>query len=642
MTITEKLENFITKNEQKLFLFSLLLAGVISLLLFDVKVSLSGDDCDYIVAAGEFWKNFTYPGHHGPLYPIILSPFVGIFGIKLPLLKFLSIVFIVASLWFFYKSFRRIVPAIVTIPALLLVSINPHVLFFASYTYSEPLFLFLQSLFFYFFSTFFWRNDMAYTLKNNWDIYVIISLIIIGMGLTRTVGFATIGVVALYFCLERRWKDLFFTTGIFVLLFGFFYLSKPIIWPESSTVQSFETLLAIHPYNPELGAEDVKGLILRVIQNSHIYLSSFLYKYLGFRSWTDIPLEDRPWLSALTYILFFFSLFAVFKKNKYLLFAGVYAGVMLFTNFILLHKLWAQDRFLMVYYPFVVLFLAGGLYYFFKENMSKKIAFLFPVILLSVFIGTGIHAKNRIGLNLPILQQNLLGNDLYGLTPDWENFIKMSRYVNEKYDKETVIVSRKPSISFIYTGRSFLGIYSVPYVNINDITEAYRKEKDDYQFLVVELQSSQQLLAGLTPFLQYILISKQTGSFTINDKKIQGAIVYRINKSIFSREITDYLDANNFNYTLDYDSYLKQYVDDTYINYQITNPDMLLENIKNANVKYLILAKIRLYTAQNTGMYVNTIHQYISFIQFKYPNQFNIIHTIGKDETCELAEFIGQ
>ncbi len=638
MTLTEKINKYLTDNEKKFVFLSLLLATITSILLFDIKVSLSGDDCDYIVAAGAFWKDFTYPGHHGPLYPIVLSPFVGIFGIKLILLKALSTLFIVASLWFFYKSFQRVVPAIITIPTLLLVSINPHVLFFASYTYSEPLFMFMQALFFYLFSKYFWNNNSEYSLKKDWSKYLILALAIMGVGLTRTVGFCAIGVVILYFIIERRWKDLIYMVSIFAIIFGVFYFSKPIIWPDSTSVQSFETLFAKNPYNPEQGSEDFPGMIQRLIDNSNLYLSGFLYQYLGFRSYSDIPLKEIPALSILTYILFIICFIAVFKKNKPLVFTGLYAGILIFANFILLHKLWAQDRIIMVYYPYVLLFLIGGFYYIF----SKRASFIFPLMLAALFIGTGIHAKYRISRNLPALQQYLLGNDLYGLTPDWGNFIKMSRWANENLDKDAVIASRKPTISYVYTGRNFYGMYHVPYVNIHEVLEQSLVDKDNSVFLTVEMGENQPMLSNLSPLLQQVFVSKQGAKFSINGKEIKSATVYKIDKSSFSEDFINSLNNNNFNYTLDYDSFLKQYVEDNSVNYQIIDPDILLQNIKDSNIKYLILAKIRLYTAQNTGLFVNTVHQYITFIQLKYPNRFQLVHSIGKEETCELVEFIGK
>jgi hypothetical protein len=636
----EKVNSFFERHEKTMIYWILAIGFFTSLLLFDTKVSLSGDDCDYIVAAGQFWNHFTYPGHHGPLYSIILSPFVGIFGINLVFLKLLSTLFIVSSFWFFYKGFRRIVPSLVLIPSLLLVSINPYVLFFSSYTYSEPLYLFMQALFFYFFSKYFWQSNMHYTFKKDWKKYLILVLVIIGMGLTRTVGFCTIGIIMLYFMLERRWQDLLYTVGIFAFLFGLFYVLKPLIWPDSSTVQSFGTLLAIDPYNPALGLETVAGLFERVIDNSHVYLSGFLFKYLGFRSASDLPLKDIPLLSVATYVLFITCIFTLFKKNKALLFTGFYAGTMLFTNFVLLHEIWSQDRFLMVYYPFILLFLFGGFYFLFVNKRVQKTGSIYLLLLVAVLIGTGIHAKIRIGRNIPILQQNLLGNDLYGLTPDWENFIKMSRWANDKLEKDAVIVSRKPSISYVYTGREFMGIFNVPYMNVHEIAENSRAEKTESQHLIVELGENRQIIGSLRPHLQYIFISKTGTSHILNNREITAALVFKTSKDMISEELAAFMDANQMNYSFDYDLFLQQYVEDQQIRHQIIDPDVLLNHLIDNHVRYLILAKIRLYTAENTGHYINTIHQYISLISMKYPNLFGLIHTIGKDETCELVEFI--
>ena len=640
-SLLDELNTFFSKNEKSFVLFSIILSALISILLFDTKVSLSGDDCDYIVAAGEFWNNFTYPGHHGSLYPILLSPFVGIFGVKLIFLKLISTIFITSSFWLFYKSFQRIVPAMILIPSLILVCINPYVLFFASYTYSEPLFMFMQALFFYLFSKYFWNSNQIYHIKKDWKKYLALILVIMGMGLTRTIGFCAIGVVILYFIFERRWKDLAYIAGVFAIIFSIFYFSKPIIWPESSSVQSFQTLLAKNPYNVEQGAENLPGLLARVTENSHVYLSGFLYKYFGFRSSSDLPLDDIPALSILTYILFIICLISVFNKNKPLMFAGLYAGILTFTSFILLHKIWAQDRMIMVYYQYILLFLIGGIYYLFNRKIFSKLSFIFPLILASLLIGTGIHAKNRIGRNIPILQQNILGNDLYGLTPDWENFIKMSRFANDNLEKGAVIASRKPTISYVYTGRNFHGIYSVPNMNLNDvIAEHSQEEKNKNTFLVIEPNSNAQLFNYLAPFMQYIFTTRSGGSFFLNNNKISTVIVFKIDNFFIDEDFIDFLDTNNINYSFDYDSFLKQYAEDKNALYQIVSPDALLKYVKDNNIKYFILAKIRVYTLQENGLYINTVHQYLNFIQLKYPGRFRLLHTIGKEETCELVEYI--
>ena len=643
-SLIEKLDAYFNKNENKLAIFSVILSAITCILLFDIKVSLSGDDCDYIIAAGEFWKNFTYPGHHGPLYPIILSPFVGIFGINLLLLKTLSTIFIVASLWFFYKSFQRVIPAIILIPTMILISINPYVMFFSSYTYSEPLFLFFQALFFYFFSKYYWKSDQEYDIKKDWKKYLILVFIIMGMGLTRTIGFCAIGVVIIYLIIAHRWKDLAYTASIFTIIFCLFYFAKPVIWPDSSSVQSFETLFAKNPYNPTLGTEDFSGFANRIIQNSHIYFSNYLYKYFGFRSSIDAPLNDIPILSILTYILYIICLISVIKKNKPLLFVGLYSGALIFSTFILLHKTWGQDRMIMIFYPYILLFLIGGFYFLFYKKTFSKLSNFFLLIIISLLIGTGIHAKNRIGRNLPVLQQNILGDDLYGLTPDWENFIKMSRWANDNLDKNAVIASRKPSISHVYTGRNFHGIFNVPNLNVDEVINRRQQLETEGKetYFVIEMTPNNYILNDLDPFMHYAFTTKNGGSFFINNKKIESALLYKIDKSLITDSLISFLNTNNLNYTFDYNPFLDQYIEDKNLLYQIVDPDLILKQLIDNNVRYLILAKIRVYTTQNTGYFVNTLHQYISFIQIKYPGRFNLIHTIGKDENCELVEFIGE
>ena len=640
-SLLEKISAFFEKYEKSLVVTSLTLCAIICILLFDVKVSLSGDDCDYIIAAEDFWKNFTYPGHHGPLYPIILSPFVGIFGINILLLKLLSTIFTIASIWLLYYSFRHIIPLIILIPSLFLVCINPYVLFFASYTYSEPLFLLLQSLFFYLFSKYFWKVSEDHSTKVDWKKYLFLTFVIMGIGLTRTIGFSVIGVIALYFIIERKWKDLIYLTGVFTVIFCVFYFLKPVIWPSSSTVQSFETLFAKNPYNPELGSEDFSGLITRIIDNSHIYLSTFLFKYFGFRSHSEVFLDDMPVVTVIMYILFIICFISVFRKSKPLMFIGLYVGALLLASFTLLHTIWGQDRMIMIYYPYILLFLTGGFYYIFNKNSLRKFSIFFPLIIISIFISTSEHTRKKISLNIPVLQQNILGNDLYGLTPDWENFIIMSRWVKDNIDEDVVVASRKPTISQVYTDRPFLGIYNVPFVAVNEVLDNYNKEKDNSTFMIIEYSSNKSMLDFINSYIKYTFSIKGESSFLINEKTVSTATVYKLDNSIITEDFIKLLNDNNFNFSFDIEAFLKQCLDDKEYQYQFMDPDVLLKNIKDSNIRYFILAKIRLYSYQNTGYYVNTIHQYLSVIQYKYPNLFRMVNSIGKDESCELVEYVG-
>jgi hypothetical protein len=125
----------------------------------------------------------------------------------------------------------------------------------------------------------------------------------------------------------------------------------------------------------------------------------------------------------------------------------------------------------------------------------------------------------------------------------------------------------------------------------------------------------------------------------VNGKECKSAGVYAIPKTAVDSAFVNMLNATEYTYTFDFDGFIKQYKEQNAIDYGIINPDILYNIFKNSNIKYLLLPRIRIYTPQNTGQYINTIHQYVNYIDLKYPNRFKLIHTIGKDEICELVEF---
>jgi hypothetical protein len=66
------------------------------------------------------------------------------------------------------------------------------------------------------------------------------------------------------------------------------------------------------------------------------------------------------------------------------------------------------------------------------------------------------------------------------MQPDWVNYIKMSRWAAENVPKDMNIGSRKPSISFIYSGKEFIGLYRVPSDNADSLLANLKSRKIDY------------------------------------------------------------------------------------------------------------------------------------------------------------------
>ena len=608
------------------------------LLLFDIKVSLSGDDSDYLVNAENFWRHFRYPGYHGALYSILISPFTGIFGYKLVLLKLLSCLFMLTFLWLFYKSFRGKVANSILIPTLLLVSINSYVFFYASQTYSEALFMLTQGcFFFYLFKHFIDKKEEPFHLKSDWKKYVTLSLLILAMGLTRSIGYAAIGVLILLFAINRRWKDLLYSTTAFILVFTLFQLFKSIVWPDTGASYDINSLLAKDYYNP-VERESFGGLCQRFIENSQIYLSAFLYQFMGFVKMKEILnhySDINTFRTILAYVFFTLSLIvSLKKKNNSLLSIGLYAGVMCFASFVILHSFWQQNRLIMVFYPFILLFLLGGVYYLFQTTKLRQLSFVYLIIIGGLFIGTFSTTKNRITQNIPVLQQNLLGDALYGLTPDQKNFIKASQWAAENLDKDATIMSRKPTISKIYAGREFAGSPNVIAVPIDSLFQIKNTNKQTC-FISVE-EKTLSGISYLSKYFKYFIANRK--NFSINNQHTQSVFLYLIPNSEMEH-IQQILKEQQVTYTLDYNTIVEQCKKQT-ADIRIYDPDLLMDYLLKNKIDYLLLPQLRVDPTQNKGKYLSHVHQFVWYISYKYENRFQSIHTVGDEEPCIIVQFI--
>ncbi|NOQ25159.1 MAG: hypothetical protein GQ564_07325 [Bacteroidales bacterium] len=529
----EKLDQFFDSKGNIFFWISMFFTLLFSFLLFNFRVSEAGDDSAYIFRAYELVNEFIFPSFQGPLYPIFLSIFVWIFGLNISLLKSLSLVSIIFHLFFFYKAFKGRVSGLLLVSVMIIVSFNAYILYHASQTYSEAFFLFLQAgFFFYFFNTFVSKEESP-SIKESWGKYLILGLLLLFLGLTRSIGYGAFIAVILFFGINMRWKSVAFTTGAFLLEFGAFNMIKKFVFQSGASQFSTQLnrLMQVDPFDISKGNEDFVGFIARFVGNSNLYLSKHLYKFIGFRP--DV-LQPKYILTLLVYILFVIAIYYAFKKNKYLLFTGIYLAVLIGITFIIVQTRWDQDRLILVYFPLILLFLFSGLYYLGKSKSFKFIQGLLPIFLVIIFFTNLNVTTKKVKANDEYLMQNLAGNKFYGMTPDWINYIKMSQWAAKNTPDSVMIACRKPSISFVYAKRKFHGIYRI----------------------------------------------------------------------------------------------------------RTEDPDELLQRLKDANVKYIIMANLRKHPNQKTKYTINTVQRYLYYIQQKYPEKIKHIQTIGADEPAFLFEII--
>lgn len=627
-SLFERMDAFFDRRHS-FFLWGVLLVNLLfALLFFDSKVSLSGDDSDYIVYAYNFAKDFSWPGFRGAFYPIVLSPFVALAGVYLVLLKLLSVGCILGMLFFLYKTFYKRIPSTILFFSLILLSFNSYLLFYESQTFSEPLFMLLQALLLFVFCRYF-IDESAASLSpvKMAGRFLLVAFIVLLLTLTRTVGGVAVGVVLVYFLLQKQWRNALYSLLTSGVCFGLFSIVKRLLWPESGGSYAIESYLVKDMYNPSRGFETVSGFVVRFWQNMKGYLSRDLSNFFGIRSESAPTADTSVFLTILFVGLFVAALVLVWKKNKPLLFAGLYTLALCFAHFLLLQANWQQERFMLVLYPTILLLYFAGLYIFLQRRRAWQ--FVLPLVFAVLAVGTMAHTSAKLKRHIPVLQHNLHGDKLYGLTPDWQNFILMSEWAAENLPDTAVIASRKPSISCIYGSRNFTGIYSVPGVSKDTLAQLHPAAGN--VFIAIDISKGQ--INMLAPFVQYLFNGKVSMD---NGVTTSAAVLYEVNADMLG-QLLPLLNANNVAYMQDVQGLLAAVAASDQV--LVYSPDDLYANLQKQRVQYMILANLRINPTMVTGNIINTLQRYLYIISVKYPHVVKQeVHRIGTAEEASLVE----
>ena len=455
----DKLNMFFAKRQKLFLLLSFIFTVIFAILLFNFKISFGTDDSDYIKKAYNIVHNFKFPTFHGPFYPFVLSFFIWIFGLNLTFLKALSVVFILGHLYFFYRSFKERIPYSILFFVLLIISFNAFIMNYASLTFSEALFMLIQAAFFYVFFVYVIDRKFHPTNARDYVGYLLFGLIALLLAKTRTVGYGALVASLVYLLFHGQWQKALASTGGFGVFYLIFSGIKRFIFNVESSHQfgtQLDRLMRVDPYDASKGKEDFIGFLERFWENSHLYLSKHLYKFVGLK--VD-PSDISVFLTILTYILFFIAIYYVFRRNKYLLFTGIYIAAMCGITFVILQTRWDQYRFILVFFPLILVFIFSGLYYLAKRYPFLQI--VLPALMIFMFITNFSTTQQKVEAHKDDLVNYIRGNKYYGLTPDWVNYLKMSEYAAKNVPEDVTIACRKPTISFVYAKRDFYGIYRI-------------------------------------------------------------------------------------------------------------------------------------------------------------------------------------
>lgn len=480
-----KIEAWFSRNDKKLFYTLLFLSTLFSFLLFDSKVSEGGDDSSYIQRAWSLLHEGTFPYYQGPGYPAVLSLIMKIVGLNVVALKMFSIVCQFGFVWFTYKAFHKRIPYTVLFALISFISLNHFIQYYASQTFTETFFLFLQSVALYvtfrIIDTVRESDSWMEVLKENYLKWLAFGFMFMMLSISKSIAIVCIVAVFLYFLVKKNYKQAVYALLAFAAIRIIYTLIITAVFGPSDSDQ-FEMILRKELYKPEAGHEDFAGLVTRFFNNFNTYISLHMYRVLNLRNTITDVSKVIPALSYISTLVIGIFTVISYRKNKYVFLSAIYFIVLCCAIFVGIQANNMQDRLIIIAMPMIFLVLYFGAYELAKRSSAAQVVLmLFSGFMLLVTVGRSTMIAKE---NTTALKKNLNGDIYYGYTPDWQNFLKMSKYCADSLPDSAQVLSRKPNMSFIYgNGKKFVGQYWVTTMNPDSVQMEWKEKNVEYVIL---------------------------------------------------------------------------------------------------------------------------------------------------------------
>jgi hypothetical protein len=618
-SLFDHLDSYLSKSYSWLIWVIPGIALLFSLFLFDQRISQAGDDSFYIIRAYEFVHSFKYPAFQGPLYPMVLGLVVAIFGISLIPLKIVSLLAMLAFIFLVFKVMKTRVPPTILVATMLAISVNSYLLYYASQTYNEAFYLFVQALLLLVFFTRFIDHEKADTWPAELKRHLLLACCLLAITLSKNIGFSAIIAVFGYFVLKGQWKNLLISILAFGAVFIVFQGIRYALWREEGLQFSTQAsgLLNKDYYNPQNGKEDLAGMFKRFTDNSQLYLSKHFLYMVGLRTYA-INLVVSPLATLSVYLLALAGLGLTYKKNAYIFFAGLLAGSFLLISFVILQAKWDQGRLIIPAVSFLILLIFSAIYYSSQVKKLRAFQFVLPLIAFIVFFSTLAATTTQIKK-----AQEETGR-YGGLTPDWKHYIQASEWAADNLPADAVIACRKPSISFVYgKGRNFYGIMQIPSYSLDQFYNDWKKNEHSQVAYSYSDFAGKQLPPGMFDILKKNMVAQ----YIVGDKFY---FIDRLPDSLLQRTINA-TTAMGISGITTFES-LKAITSKASKPGMIIYPDSLLNILLKNKVTHVLTASLRRNSLENTGQTINTVERYIAFVEDKYPGLLNKVTQIGSDD----------
>lgn len=459
----EKFENWAAKNEKKIFNGLVIACLFLSLISFNARISEAHDDALYLEGGWRYVHEFPtyFYTQNAPLYPMFLAILISIIGFKLMIFKLFSTLFNLLGFILFYKALKGRIPAVIFIPVAIFQACNYLILYYASMTFTEAFYFFLQGLFFFYAARIVDKVQAeGVQIKPQLKTWLMFGLSMFLISTAKSSAIVVIPAVLLFFALEKNWKAIGISLASYLVFKIPYELIVKLTWQaKNQFAGQSKILLQKDPYDISKGQEDFSGFVQRFVENCNLSLSKRFYQLLGWRDETST--EVFTFVTLITIALILFGFWKIFKsQNKLMVMLSLFTGAQLVLSYVILQTKWDQPRITLVLMPVLLILMFYALYSITSKPGIGQTIYL--AIVIFVVGSLGISSLKRGFKNLPIVQKNLKGDKYYGYTPDWQNFLKCSEWCADSLDENSLVVSRKAPMSFVYgKGKRFFPVYSV-------------------------------------------------------------------------------------------------------------------------------------------------------------------------------------
>lgn len=410
----------------------LALLAAASLVTFDPKLYINGDNVDYMrlaeaARAGQIWASPKYP----PLFPWLLVPVQAAFGLALIPQKILVTLFHLGSGILLAGRARRSLPHPWGEPVAWIAMTSVPVLEFAHYVMSEIPYLFFSLLAI--------EAAERWALRGGGRLAAAAAVAGACTFYTRSVGAALWFAIACWMLPQRR-----VGRGVFVIAAAACALpwcGRALLGPPNPY---FRQLVQVNPFYPEFGLLDAAGWGARVAENARIYLLGEIPTLLFpivFRSTYDAP-ELRyaylPWVLGLLPMAMLAVGLGRSVRRKDL--AAFYVLLYLIPT-LLWPRVWAGIRFLVPILPFLVVFLLEALLWIFgivRGRLSGR-----PRLALVVLLAYGLLAAFNAGL---------LARQAARYPPEWDAYFRAAHWIRDHAPAGEIVLDRKPAMLTFVSG----------------------------------------------------------------------------------------------------------------------------------------------------------------------------------------------